>query len=407
MRNFLIFLLCAGAFKAYGQTIAELQIRQHISTLASDEYEGRGTGYKGAELSAAYISRYFKSLKLQPKGENGSWFQPFTVRNTPSHSPDLDTLTRTAKNVIAYLDNQAENTIIIGGHYDHLGLGRDGNSLEPEAAGKIHNGADDNASGVAGVLELARFYSRNKIREKYNFLFICFSAEEMGLLGSNYFTQHPTLNLNTVDFMLNLDMIGRLKEDKSLIVGGVGTSPELGNVLLKNAGDFKITMDSSGTGASDHTSFYLKKIPVLFFFTGVHTDYHKASDDTEKINFPGEVQLLQYITRIIDGLERLPKLTFTETKSTNMSASVSMKVTMGILPNYASDGKGLKVDAVTEGKPAKKAGLQAGDIIQSIGDYAVTDIQTYMEALGNFEKGQETEVKVLRGKEIMKLKVIF
>jgi Peptidase family M28/PDZ domain len=390
------------------QEISEKNLRQHIGTLASDQFEGRGTGYRGEARSAKYIQKYFKKLKLQPKGDNGTWLQSFTVKNTATHNPNVDTTTRTAKNVVGYLDNGAAHTIIIGAHYDHLGFGRDGNSLEPEPAGKIHNGADDNASGVAGVLELAHYYATNGVKEKHNFLFICFSAEELGLLGSKYYTEHPTIDLTKANFMVNMDMIGRLSPAKNLTVGGVGTSPALGPLVQLAPGNLKIGIDSSGTGASDHTSFYLKNLPVLFFFTGVHTDYHKTIDDTDRINFEGEAEVLAYIARVVDAADAQPKMAFTPTRSNlQMSASTRMKVTMGVMPSYAVDGKGLKLDGVTEGKPAKKAGIQAGDIIQAIGEHPITDIQSYMTALGKFNKGEETKVKVLRGTEVLVLTVVF
>ncbi len=400
------FLLVVSLANA--QEINEKNLRKHIGILASDKFEGRGPGYAGEERSAKYIQQYFKKLKLQPKGENGTWLQPFGVKNTLTHNPNIDTSARQAKNVVAYLDNGAVNTIIIGAHYDHLGLGRDGNSLEPEPMGKIHNGADDNASGVAGVLELARYYATNDRKEKHNFLFICFSAEELGLLGSKYYTEHPTIDFGKANFMVNMDMIGRLSANKNLIVGGVGTSPALGGLVQQTAGELKIALDSSGTGASDHTSFYLKNLPVLFFFTGAHGDYHKTVDDTERINFPGEVEVLRHIARVIDAADALPKLPFTPTKSNaQMSASTRMKVTMGVMPSYAADGKGLKVDGVSEGKPAKKAGILPGDIIQAIGEHTITDIQSYMGALGKFNKGEATKVKVLRGAEVIVLSVEF
>ncbi len=405
LSGFCLFLFCP----LQAQEITEKEIRQHIGMLASDSFEGRGPGYKGSEMAADYIQGYFKSLKLKPKGDNGTYFQSFTVKNSSVHSSNVDTTIRKTKNVIAFLDNKAENTIIIGAHYDHLGRGMDGNSLEPEPQGKIHNGADDNASGVAGVLALAKYYSKNKVQEKYNFIFMCFSGEELGLLGSKYFTEHPTTDLGKVDCMVNMDMIGRLPENKALLVGGIGTSPAFGEITKKYSNDgLKISIDSSGIGSSDHTSFYLKNLPVLFFFTGAHTDYHKTTDDTEKINFAGEVQVLTLVTKFINEIDNLPKLTFTPTKSNqSMSASTRMKVTMGVMPSYASDGKGLKIDAVSEGKPAQKAGLLAGDIIQKIGDFEITDIQTYMTALGHFNKGETTPIKVLRGNEVIVLQVKF
>jgi hypothetical protein len=393
---------------ATAQEISEKNLRRHVGTLASDKFEGRGTGYRGEELSAKYIQKYFKKLGLRPAGTNGGWLQPFTVKNTATHNPNVDTTTRTAKNVVGYLDNGAAHTIVIGAHYDHLGFGRDGNSLEPNAIGQVHNGADDNASGVAGVLELARHLATNGAKEQHNFLFICFSAEELGLLGSKYYTEHPTVELGKVNFMVNMDMIGRLSPAKTLTVGGVGTSPSLGPLLAKVPSGLKIATDSSGTGASDHTSFYLKNLPVLFFFTGAHPDYHKTVDDTDRINFAGQAEVLQYIAQVVQAADGQPKMAFTPTRSNvQMSASTRMKVTMGVMPSYGGDGKGLKVDGVTEGRPAKKAGIQAGDIIQTIGEHQITDIQSYMTALGKFEKGQSAKVKVRRGDQVLELTVEF
>jgi hypothetical protein len=401
-------LLMAGATwgrPAQAQTFDEADLRRHVGYLAADKLEGRGPGYRGDELAARYLQRYFKKLKLQPKGDNGGWYQTFTVRNSPRHGGQtVDTTTRRTQNVVAYLDNGATRTVVIGAHYDHVGLGRDGNSLETKPEGVIHNGADDNASGVAGVLALAKYFTQNQVKEQSNFLFICFSGEELGLLGSKYYTEHPTVDLTTVNYMVNMDMIGRLTE--KVLVGGIGTSPGLPAVVQAQAAPLQIGTDSSGVGASDHTSFYLKNLPVLFFFTGAHADYHKAADDVDKINFAGQASVLAYIARIVNALDGQPKLVFTPTRQ-QQSASVRMKVTMGVMPSYAADGAGLKIDAVTDGRPAQKAGLRAGDVIQAIGPHAVTDVQTYMQALNNFEKGQTTQVKVKRGEEVLLLDLQF
>jgi len=301
------------------------------------------------------------------------------------------------------------NTIIIGAHYDHLGLGENGSSLDANPKGKIHNGADDNASGVAGIIELARYFQKNKTKEKYNFLFIAFSGEELGLFGSKYFTEHPLIDLSKVNYMINLDMVGRLDPvTKSLAVSGTGTSPVWENELKKLSSDaLKIKTDSAGVGPSDHTSFYLKNIPVLHFFTGSHSDYHKPSDDWEKINYYGEKQVLDLIIKLIQDFDSSPKLAFLTTKNKSMSSARSFKVTMGLMPSYTSNDEGLKVDGVSDGKPAQKAGIITGDVITQIGDYAIKDIQAYMDALGKFEKGQTVPIKVKRGSEVIKLSVTF
>ncbi|HZY81435.1 MAG TPA: M20/M25/M40 family metallo-hydrolase [Cyclobacteriaceae bacterium] len=400
----ILLILLVFAFVANAQKIEPNKIKAHIKTLASDAYEGRGTGSAGEKKANDYIESEFKKIKLLPKGENG-YDQPFPFKGGV-HGTGTE---GTATNIAGYIDNGAENTIIIGAHYDHLGLGNDGSSLDPNPANKIHNGADDNASGTAGVIELARYFQNNGKKEKYNFLFLCFSGEELGLYGSKYFTDHPTIDLSKVNYMINLDMVGRLSPDtKALSVSGSGTSPVWEPLLQKLSNDkVKIKTDSSGTGPSDHTSFYLKNIPVLHFFTGSHTDYHKPSDDWDKINAEGEVDVLNVIVKVIEDLDASPKLEFLTTKSKTMSTRSSFKVTMGIMPSYTGEGEGLKVDGVSEGKPAQKAGLQAGDVITKMGDVVVKDIQNYMEALGKYEKGQTIPVTFKRKGETMTVNVTF
>lgn len=392
------------AFNCSAQ-IEEAKIRQHIKTLASDSLNGRGTGSEGERMAAAYIESQFKKLKLEPKGEGKNYKQPFPFKGGV-HGTGTE---GTANNLVAYLDNHAAQTIIIGAHYDHLGLGENGSSLDANPQGKIHNGADDNASGVAGLIELARHFAKNKTKEKYNFLFIAFSGEELGLFGSKYFTEHPTIDLSTVNYMINLDMVGRLDPaTKALAVSGTGTSPVWENELKKLSTDeLKIKTDSAGVGPSDHTSFYLKNIPVLHFFTGSHSDYHKPSDDWQKINYKGEKAVLELIVKLVEDLDSTPKLAFLTTKNKSTTSSRSFKVTMGVMPSYTSSEEGLKVDGVTDGKPAQKAGIVTGDLIVQIGDYPIKDIQAYMEALGKFKKGDVVPVKVKRNSETISLNVTF
>jgi hypothetical protein len=387
-----------------GQTIDTKNIRQHIKVLSSDSLEGRGTGTAGEKLAIAYIQDQFKKIGLTPKGDKGSFTQKFPFK-AGVHGTGHE---GTAYNVIGFLDNKAANTVIVGAHYDHLGLGMEGSSLQANSQGMIHNGADDNASGAAGVIELARYFKNNKVTEKNNILFICFSGEELGLLGSKYFTENPTIEFSNANYMINMDMVGRLDPKNGLTVSGSGTSPGWETLLKKlSTPEIPIKTDSSGTGPSDHTSFYLKNIPVLHFFTGSHGDYHKPSDDAEKINYEGESKVLEIIVKLIEAVDKDPKLAFLTTKSKSMSGARSFKVTMGVMPSYSSTEEGLKIDGVSDGKAAQKAGLLAGDLIVQMGDIKIKNIEDYMGALGKFEKGQTINVIVKRKDENITLPVTF
>ena len=314
---------------------------------------------------------------------------------------------RYGHNVIGYLDNNAVNTIIIGAHYDHLGYGEDHNSLYTGTTPQIHNGADDNASGTAALIELSKLLKASKYKNN-NYLFICFSGEELGLFGSKYFTDHPTIDFTKANYMINLDMVGRLNDSThGLNIGGYGTSPVWGQTLSANDKFFKIKFDSSGSGPSDHTSFYRKDIPVLFFFTGVHSDYHKPSDDAEKINYTGEWMVLKYIYKLIEDVNNKGKLGFAKTRETASNSKTSFKVSLGIMPDYTFSGIGVKADGISEGKIAQKVGIKTGDVIVQLGDYKFTDVQTYMETLNKFNKGDATKVKVKRGREELVFDIVF
>ncbi len=378
-------------------------LKKHNTFLASDKLEGRLTGSKGERKAAKYIEKEFKKLGLQPYIGN-SFGQKFdyTVKLNP-HS-DSENISNSGTNVIGYLDNHAKKSIIIGAHYDHLGRNEHHNSTLPNSEGKIHNGADDNASGVSAVLELARIFSQNNAIEDANFIFALFSGEEDGLIGSKKLAEEIPFQKIPVTAMINMDMIGRLDKNKALTVGGIGTSPLFGDIVnrYKPAG-FNLAIDSSGTGPSDHTSFYLKDIPVLFFFTGTHEDYHKPSDDTDRINFEGQKNIVKYVKGVADELSLLEKIPFEKTKSSNPRSVAAYKVTLGIMPNYAGENSdGLIVDGVMEGRPGEKAGLKQGDIITQIGDCPVKEVYSYMECLAKINAGDTLKVKFIRnGKEMI------
>ncbi len=320
---------------------------------------------------------------------------------------DIGDKKRMGHNVVGYIDNGAANTVILGAHYDHLGYGEDHNSLFTGTTPQIHNGADDNASGTAALIEVSKQLKASKFKNN-NYLIISFSGEELGLYGSKYFTEHPTVNLSNANYMINMDMVGRLGDSThGLTIGGYGTSPVWGQLITEKDKYFTIKFDSSGTGPSDHTSFYRKDIPVLFFFTGVHGDYHKPSDDADKINYNGDLQIVKYIYGIVENTDKKGKLPFTKTREAATSAKSSFKVTLGIMPDYTYSGSGVRVDGVSEGKLAQKVGIKAGDVITQLGDIKFSDVQSYMGALGKFNKGDATKVKVLRGTQELVFDIVF
>lgn len=315
---------------------------------------------------------------------------------------------RKSKNVVGYLDNKAQYTIIIGAHYDHLGYGEDGNSMIRGGEASIHNGADDNASGTSAMIELAFQLKGNKAKH-YNYLFIAFSAEELGLNGSKYFVENPTISLNSVNYMINMDMVGRMNDSsKTITIGGYGTSPSWQNMIASvKKKSFNVKFDSSGTGPSDHTSFYRKDIPVLFFFTGLHTDYHKPSDDADKINYVGMAQIVRFIQQMIENDKTPNKLVFTKTREQQTSTSTRFSVSMGIMPDYSYNGSGVRVDGVTDNRPAKKAGITGGDIVKQLGEFKTSSVESYMQALSKFKKGDKTIVVVSRGEKELTFEIQF
>jgi hypothetical protein len=359
-------------------------------------------------------------------------------------SVSIDTVRRevSAYNVVGILDGSdptlKNETIVIGAHYDHLGRGGEG-SLAPRS-GEIHHGADDNASGVAGVLELARVFTAQTAKPRRTIVFIAFSGEEEGLLGSSYYVNHPLLPLTNTVAMINMDMIGRMK-DRKLIIGGVGTAKEWRDIIgsgnfaqgmkvtatagsandgaplvvsangrtivsMDSKKTFDLTLNEDGFGPSDHSSFYGKQIPVLFFWTGTHDDYHKPTDTSDKISYEDEARVLSLVARIVrdvDGDDKRP--TYTVAKSESAGRSTGFRVYLGTIPNYADANDGLLLDGVRDDSPAAKAGLKAGDRIVKIAGREVHNVYDYTYALGEMKPGQEYVVEAVRGGERLTLKI--
>ncbi|NNF01894.1 MAG: M20/M25/M40 family metallo-hydrolase [Bacteroidia bacterium] len=320
---------------------------------------------------------------------------------------DINREEKTGTNIIAVIDNKADNSILIGAHYDHLGFGSEG-SLERGKGKVVHNGADDNASGVALMLELAK-YLKASGSKSYNYYFVAFTGEEKGLLGSNYYVKNPAIANDALSFMLNFDMVGRLQRtDPVLIINGVGTAKEFESLVNNTSQDnFRITTTESGIGPSDHTSFYLENVPVLHFFSGTHEDYHKSTDDFEKINFKGIVDIGHYMIDLINRTDASKKLEFVKTKDENIFKAPKFTVTLGVVPDYAFSEEGMRIDGVTEGKSASAAGMIKGDVVIKLGNYSVRDMTTYMEALSKFKKGDSTTVTFKREGKTKTSKIQF
>ncbi len=384
------------------------QIKSDLSVLASDSLQGREVGTEGERMAAAYIASRFEDLGLKPAGTSG-YFQPFFVKDADNPHEQAamsseDTMQGIeGRNVVALMDNPGSDIVVIGAHYDHLGYGSFSSLHRGDSA--IHNGADDNASGIAAMLAIANYFKSNSINS--DLLFIGFSGEEKGLWGSNYFTKNPTVDLSNVNFMVNMDMVGRLDTAKGIAIHGTGTAPIWSEVIdQSNTVGLKVIKKESGVGPSDHTSFYLQDLPVLHFFTGQHADYHKPTDDVEKINIDGILKIATHIENIIQSLDQQPKLTFQKTKDESKQGP-RFTVTLGVVPDYLFDGKGMRIDGISEDKPAQKAGLKKGDIVIQLGDSTVTNMMSYMRALSAFDKGDATKVVINRQGEELSFDINF
>jgi len=313
---------------------------------------------------------------------------------------DIETTRATVNNVLAWLPGQTDDYVIIGAHYDHLGRGNF-DSLAPSQIGQIHPGADDNASGTAGVLELARLLAPQRGQLKRSILFMDFAGEELGLLGSAEWVKNPTRPLAKAVAMLNMDMIGRIKDDK-VYIGGVGTGSTFKAILDQGQKEtpFKIEYSAGGYSSSDHTSFVAKKIPVLFFFSGLHSDYHKPSDTWDKINAPSAARLLDLVENVAVQLANANELpTFqvvSEDKPTTAGGGGGYGPYFGSIPDFGQTENGVKFSDVKPNSPAAKAGLKAGDILIQFGDKPIKNLYDFTDALRRSKVGDVVEVKVLR-----------
>lgn len=488
--SFLVLLLFAASLAAQKAQVAkpadlEKDLRKHVEYLASDALEGRRTGEHGAVIAAGYIVNSFAKLKLKPgvRMPNGklNYMQAFPAKGSTDEKP------RSGYNVVGILDGRDKvlknEAIVIGAHYDHLGRGGEGSRAASST--EIHHGADDNASGTSAILELARQFAKAK-SNKRTMIFIAFSGEEEGLFGSKYYTNNPVFPIENTVAMFNLDMVGRLNNNK-LSIGGIGTASEwkvlvetfnsvneavsdsdkkiqkailtnlskigvnsinvsvrdtkatltgsvaaekyaasiqaamesgvtrlvnevrkADGVVVNQASPFTLQLTEDGLGPSDHASFYMKKIPVLFFFTGTHLDYHKPTDTAEKINFEGQIKIINYVASLVTAVDENPvRPTYTVAKSSSATGGrANTNISLGTIPGYTDSNDGMVIDGVRDDSPASRAGLRANDKIVKLAGIKIQNIQDYMKVMGMMKPDEEYEIEIVRGTEKLTLKII-
>jgi hypothetical protein len=395
------------------------RIQGDVAYLADDRLEGRGTGTAGNDSAAAYLARRHAALGLRPLGVDTAragcratpapstcrtYLQRFVARGAElAHAGQSDGLA--TQNVVAMVPGRDPalrgEYVVIGAHFDHLGRSTSG-AMDPEAKDAIRNGADDNASGTAAALELARIFAARPARR--SIIIAHFSGEELGLLGSQWFVQHSPVALDSIAAMVNFDMVGRLRGDR-LIVYGVATARELPAILdsANVAPKLVVSEVGDGFGPSDHSSFYAKGIPVLHFFTDLHDDYHRATDDADKINAPGEARVVALAERAVRAIaDRPTRLTAVRVAATAPATGSreGSSAYLGSIPDMsAGDGTGLALTGVRAGSPADLGGLKAGDVVVELGGRAVKDLYSYTDALYAHQPGEKVVVVFRRGGE--------
>jgi membrane-associated protease RseP (regulator of RpoE activity) len=382
-----------------------------IKFLSDDRLVGRMTGSPGADTAAAYLTRRFEQVGLQPAA--GGWFQTFTIAKGAPAAQQAHVVGATGRNVIGLLPGRdptlRNEAVIVGAHYDHLGLGGFG-SLDPDSTGKVHNGADDNASGSAMLIQIAaRLAAAPPAR---TVIFIAFSGEELGLLGSSHYVEEPIYPLSTTNAMINLDMVGRLRESR-LIVYGSQTAKEFPALLdsLNWYAGFDLKEQGDGYGPSDQSPFYSAGRPVLYLFTDLHEDYHRTTDDWQKINLEGFNRVTDFTVGLVTAIaNRAGPLTFVASVPPQPAATAPTAQSqgygayLGTVPDLAGNPGGVRLVGVRAGSPAEKAGLRGDDIITRIGDAEIADLQGMTDALRSHQPGDTVDIVVRRGDQVTKVR---
>lgn len=403
---FVVLLVLSACNQPAGDDEQALTIRDHVEWLSDEELGGRLAGSSGESRAANYIADQFLRYGLQPAGDDGTYLQQFVLEGPIPQAMKMEN--HISRNVAARVEGRGDSgqVIIVGAHYDSQGRG---GMISMETADEpgVHPGADDNASGTAGLIRLADYFSEN--RPEKDILFIAFSGEEFGLLGSGFYVNQMDIDPDSVTAMINMDMIGRM-ENNQLTLFGTGTAERWDDILDNiDVDSLAITRTPSGTGASDHASFYEAGIPVLHYFTGTHENYHSVTDTPDKINYGGIKKVVEHATEVIKALDKLDasNMEFRESTDPRGSSFDFEGPTLGVLPDYSYSGSGFKIEGVRDGDPAQQAGMQSGDVIIKMSGIEIGDIYDYMESLGNFQRGNEITITVLRAGEEIELNARF
>ncbi len=395
-----------GTAVAQRSSAASDRIIRHISFLADDAREGRGVGTTGLDAAAEYIAERFAEIGLQGGTADG-FLQRFVISPTAPAAAHTSIGGVAVSNVVGIIPGRGSlrgQAVVVGAHYDHLGYGGFG-SLDPDSVRVIHNGADDNASGTAALIEVARQIQARDGERVRSVVFVAFTAEEAGLIGSDYYVKNPIVPNDSTFAMLNMDMVGYLTDDR-LTAFGAETAEEFSSLLESTNVDyrFRISAIGDGYGRSDQQSFFVQKIPVLHFFTGTHENYHRTTDDADLINADGIARVASLVADLTWNLAtRTEPLTFVDAAPPPVATSGGYGAYLGTIPDMSDSPGGVRLSGVRSGSPADQAGIRAGDIIIQIATFEVADLYAMTDALRAFEPGDTVAIKVRRGDEIIEV----
>ena len=400
-----ISALCAAGLGLTAPLTAQSpsqRISNDIRYLADDARQGRGVGTEGLEDAALYIAEQFRLAGLIPAGSDG-FFQTFEIDPSAPAVAHSGLGGASVKNVVGLIPGRgrlAEETVVLGAHYDHLGLGGPG-SLDPDSVGVVHNGADDNASGTAVLIETARMLGTRAADDMRTIVFVAFTAEELGLIGSDHYVKDPARPNESTYAMINFDMVGRLSGNR-LIAIGTGSATQM-PTLIDSVNAFnalQLTKTEDPWGRSDHSSFYSVKVPVLHLFTDTHTDYHRTTDDWDKIDYDGAARVAYFAADLAWSFAtRRTPLTYIDVPQPVQAMGGGSGASLGTIPDMSGSPGGVRLNGVRSGSPADEAGLQAGDILVQIGEHEFTDLYGMTDALRSHKPGDTVKLVVMRDGE--------